>query len=82
MISGIYEGRNIKPLIAKAFKSLAIQIQNEVDGLNINFDYYLIGGGAAYQVFNTLNFKNKILFDQLSQIRGYEKIGVRAWGRN
>ncbi|MHB0943434.1 ParM/StbA family protein [Paenibacillus sp. ALE1] len=82
VISGIYEGRNIKPLIAKAFKSLAIQIQNEVEGLNIDFDYYLIGGGAAHQIYNTLNFKNKILFDQLSQIRGYEKIGVRAWGRN
>lgn len=81
VMSGVYEGVNIKPLIVKAFKSLAIQIQNEVDGLNINFDYYLIGGGAAHLIFDTLNFNNKILFDQLAQIRGYEKVGVRLWGR-
>ncbi|OMD76905.1 ParM/StbA family protein [Paenibacillus odorifer] len=81
VIRGVYEEFNIKPLISKAFRSLAMQIQNEVDGLNINFDYYLIGGGAAHQVFDNLNFKNKILFDQLAQIRGYEKVGVRLWGR-
>lgn len=80
VISGTYEGYDIKPLISKAFKSLATQIQNEVDGLNINFDYYLIGGGAAHQIFNVLDFPNKILFDQIAQIRGYEKVGVRLWG--
>ncbi|MFI2856961.1 hypothetical protein ACH6EH_07445 [Paenibacillus sp. JSM ZJ436] len=79
--SGFYEGYDIKPLISKAFKSLAIQVQNEIDGLNIKFDYYLIGGGAAFQIFDSLDLPNKILFDQISQIRGYEKVGVRLWGR-
>lgn len=81
VISGVYEGYDIRPLIKKAFKSLSIQVQNEIDGLNIKFDYYLIGGGAAFQIFDSLNLPNKILFDQISQIRGYEKVGVRLWGR-
>ena len=81
VISGTYEGYDIRPLIQKAFRSLAIQIQNEMDGLNIKFDYYLIGGGAAFQIFDTLNLPNKILFDQVAQINGYGKIGVRLWGK-
>ncbi|MBT2760006.1 ParM/StbA family protein [Paenibacillus sp. ISL-20] len=81
VISGIYEGYDIRPLIQKAFRSLAIQVQNEIDGLNIKFDYYLIGGGAAFQIFDNLHLPNKILFDQIAQINGYGKIGVRLWGR-
>lgn len=82
VISGTYEGVNIRPLIRKAFRALAIQIQNEIDGLNLSFDHYLIGGGAAFQVFDDICLPNKILFDQLAQIRGNEKVGVRLWGRS
>ncbi|MWV44793.1 hypothetical protein GRF59_14325 [Paenibacillus sp. HJL G12] len=79
VIEGRYEGRDIRLLIQKAFRPLSIQIQNEVESLNINFDYHLIGGGAAHNVFEQINLPNKILFDQLSQIRGYENVGVRLW---
>ncbi|ASA22564.1 ParM/StbA family protein [Paenibacillus donghaensis] len=79
VVSGVYEGMDIKPLINKAFKALAQQIQNEIESLNIRFDHYLIGGGAARFIYNYLNLPNKILFDQLSQIRGYGKIGARIW---
>lgn len=77
--SGIYEGYNIKPLIEKVFSVLAAQIQNEIESLNIKFDYYFIGGGAAHRIFNILQLPNKILFDQLAQIEGYENAGVRQW---
>ncbi|MCR8641372.1 ParM/StbA family protein [Paenibacillus sp. N1-5-1-14] len=79
VISGTYEGFDITPLIKKAFRNLAIQIQNEIESLNINFDCYVIGGGAAHFVYEYLNLPNKILLDQLAQIRGYRKIGVRVW---
>ncbi|QWU14194.1 hypothetical protein SAMN04487895_101484 [Paenibacillus sophorae] len=79
VVSGVYEGYNIKPFIEKAFKSLANQIQNEIDGLNINFDLYLVAGGAAHQIIHHLNLPNKILLDQLSQVRGYRKMGERLW---
>ncbi|OZB98167.1 ParM/StbA family protein [Paenibacillus sp. XY044] len=79
VIEGKYEGYDIRPLIQKAFKPLSKQIQNEVESLNINFDYHLIGGGAAHNVFEQINLPNKILFDQLAQIRGYENVGVRLW---
>lgn len=78
--SGFYEGYNIKPLISKAFLSLALQVLNEVEGLNIQFDYYFIGGGAAFQIFDALTMKNKILFGQMAQTEGYENAGVRQWG--
>lgn len=77
--SGVYEGFKIQPLIEKAFRVLAIQIQNEIESLNIKFDYYFIGGGAAHRIFNILQLQNKILFDQLAQIEGYENAGVRQW---
>lgn len=79
VISGEYEGYDITPLIQKAFKNLAIQIQNEIEGLNIHFDCYLIGGGAGHFIYDYLDIPNKLLLDQLSQIRGYGKIGVRQW---
>ncbi|GFN32397.1 ParM/StbA family protein [Paenibacillus xylaniclasticus] len=79
VISGIYEGVDITPLIQRAFKGLAMQIQNEIDSLNLHFDYYLIGGGAAHAIYEHLDLPNKLLADQLSQIRGYEKLGVRTW---
>lgn len=79
VLSGMYDGVNIRLLINKAFKALAQQIQNEIESLNINFDYYLIGGGAAKFIYEYLDLPNKILFDQLSQLRGYGKIGARIW---
>lgn len=79
VIEGRYQGIDIRPLIKKAFKPLARQIQNEVEGLNINFDYYLIAGGAAHHIFEEMMLPNKILFDQLSQVRGYGKVGARLW---
>ncbi|MGM1044716.1 MAG: hypothetical protein ACQEXX_01080 [Bacillota bacterium] len=82
VISGKYEGVDIRPLVKKAFRALAMQIQNEIDGLNLSFDYYLIGGGAAFQVFDDIRLPSKILFDQLAQVRGNEKVGVRLWGRS
>lgn len=82
VISGTYEGKNIQPLVVKAFKALAIQIQNEIEGLNINFDMYMIGGGAAHYIFESLRLENKSLYGQLDQIEGNEKVGVRLWGRN
>ncbi|WP_145413490.1 ParM/StbA family protein [Paenibacillus xylanexedens] len=77
--TGIYEGFNIKPLIKKSFRAIANQIQNEVEGLNIKFDYYFIGGGAAHRIFDMLDLPNKMLFNQLAQIDGYQKTGVRSW---
>jgi len=79
VISGVYEGKNISDLINKSFRALAQQIQNEIESLNITFNYYLVGGGAAHLIYEYLDLPNKILFDQLSQLRGYGKIGVRLW---
>ncbi|WP_211747902.1 ParM/StbA family protein [Paenibacillus sp. Marseille-Q4541] len=79
VISGKYEGYDIRPIINSAFEALAIQIMNDINSLNMRFDYYLIGGGAAGFIFRYLDLPNKILFDQLSQINGYKKIGARKW---
>ena len=79
VIAGIYEGYNIEPVIQRAFRSLARQIQNEIESMNIRFDLYLIAGGAAHHIFKYLELDNKILLDQLSQTRGYRKIGARLW---
>lgn len=79
IITGIYEGYDIKPIINNAFHALAMQIMNDINSLNTRFDYYLIGGGAAEYIFEYLDLPNKILFNQLSQINGYKKIGVRKW---
>lgn len=79
IITGRYEGYDIRPIIDKAFYALAMQIMNDINSLNTRFDYYLIGGGAAEFIFRYLDLPNKILFNQLSQINGYKKIGVRKW---
>ncbi|WP_405169471.1 hypothetical protein [Paenibacillus sp. FSL H3-0286] len=79
VISGSYEGKSIKKLVNKAFRALAQQIQNEIESLNITFDYYLIGGGAAHFIYEYLDLPNKILFNQLSQLNGYGKLGARLW---
>lgn len=79
VMSGVYEGRNIGHLINRAFRALAQQIQNEIESLNITFDYYLIGGGAAHLIYEYLDLPNKILFDQLTQLNGYGKISARLW---
>lgn len=79
VISGKYEGYNIRPIIINAFQALAMQIMNDINSLNIRFDYYLIGSGAAKYIFEYLDLPNKIMFNQLSQINGYDKIGVRKW---
>ncbi|GAA4878895.1 hypothetical protein GCM10023310_68730 [Paenibacillus vulneris] len=79
VLSGEYEGTDITPLINRAFRSLSLQIQNEIESLNIKFDYFLIGGGAANKIESNISHPNKFILDQLSQIRGYEKIGVRQW---
>jgi hypothetical protein len=79
VISGYYQGHNIKPLIQKAFRSLAKQIKNEIESLNTNFDIYLIAGGAARYIFEYLDLPNKVLMDQLAQVRGYGKIGKKSW---
>lgn len=79
IISTTFEGNNIKPLIDQAFRSLARQIQNEIESMNIKFDLYLIAGGAAQFIFDYLELENKILLDQMSQSRGYRKIGARIW---
>ncbi|WP_339304224.1 ParM/StbA family protein [Paenibacillus sp. FSL L8-0435] len=82
VLSGTYEGHDIRHLVSKAFKALAIQIQNEIEGLNINFDMYMIGGGAARYIFEYLRLNNKSLYGQLDQVEGNEKVGVRLWGSN
>lgn len=79
VLSGKYEGYVISPIINGAFQALAMQIMNDINSLNIRFDYYLIGGGAAEFVYEYLDMPNKVLFNQLSQINGYNKIGVRKW---
>ncbi|MNH66506.1 hypothetical protein D3C73_185370 [compost metagenome] len=80
VLSGQYQGYNIKPLVDKAFKTLATQIQTEIDSLNTKYDLYLIAGGAAKFIFPHLNIPNKIELGQLAQINGYEKVGKRQWG--
>ncbi|WP_339193758.1 ParM/StbA family protein [Paenibacillus sp. FSL P4-0176] len=79
VISGQYQGHNIVPLIQRAFKSLASQIKNEIESLNTEFDIYLIAGGAARYIYEYLNLPNKVLMDQLAQVRGYGKIGKKSW---
>ncbi|WP_336763481.1 ParM/StbA family protein [Paenibacillus sp. USHLN196] len=82
VLSGTYEGHDIRHLVSKAFKALAMQIQNEIEGLNINFEMYMIGGGAARYIFEYLRLNNKSLYGQLDQVEGNEKVGVRLWGSN
>jgi plasmid segregation protein ParM len=76
-----YEGYDITPLIRKAFRVLAIQIQNEIESLNIGFHRVLLTGGAAPLIFEFLQLNNMITLPspQLANIRGYEKIGRRLW---
>ncbi|MGR6760244.1 ParM/StbA family protein [Paenibacillus sp. T2-29] len=79
VISGKYNGYDIRLLIKRAFKSLALQIKNEIESLNMNFDIFLIAGGAAHLIFEFLDLPNKVLMDQLAQERGYGKIGNKTW---
>lgn len=80
LLDQTYEGYDIRPLIAKAFKALADQIQLEVEGLNMNFYRYLITGGNAGIIAEYLDLPNKEVFDQLGNLNGYAKIGARLWG--
>ncbi|WP_332629178.1 ParM/StbA family protein [Halalkalibacter flavus] len=81
VISNEYEGYNVEPLVAKAFRALATQIQNEVESLNMNFNRCLITGGAAPLIAHYLQIGDSYVLPdpQLANVRGYEKIGRRSW---
>lgn len=79
--TGEYNAYDIRPLIEKAFKALAQQIQLEIEGLNMNYHTALITGGVANLVADFLDVPNKIILNdpQLANVRGYEKMGRRLW---
>jgi plasmid segregation protein ParM len=81
VLAGKYEGYDIRPLIQKAFKALATQIQNEIDSLNMRFSLCLLTGGASHLIADWLDLPNKIVQEdpQLGNVSGYEKIGHRVW---
>lgn len=81
VITGEYEGRNIKPLIVQAFRALANQIQSEVESLNMSFHKFIIAGGASNLVADHFTLPGiEVLHDpQLANVRGYLKIGAKAW---
>lgn len=82
VLSKEYEGVNVSPLIENAFKSLAIQIQNEIESLNMDFNTCVLTGGASsfIEQYLSLNNLHVVKKPQLANVRGYEKIGVRIWG--
>ncbi|MNX82804.1 hypothetical protein D3C86_1145460 [compost metagenome] len=80
VLSGQYQGYDIRSLINKCFHTLAIQIQTEIDSLNNNYDLYIIAGGAAKFIFPHIKVPNKIELGQFAQMNGYEKVGKRQWG--
>lgn len=81
VMAGEYEGYNIKPLIQKAFRALASQIQNEIDSLNMTFSQVIVTGGAASLAADFLELPNMIVTKdpQLGNVSGYEKLGRRIW---
>lgn len=81
VIAGNYEGYDIRPLVQKAFRTLAGQLQLEIDGLNMTFTRSLLAGGAMPQVAEYLDVPNKYLLPspQLANLRGYGKIAARTW---
>jgi hypothetical protein len=79
--AGEYDDVNIKPLTAKAFEALAAQIDLEVKQLNTGFSRYIVTGGWAPVVAESLTIpKDKTtVMDQLGNVQGYFKIGKRTW---
>ncbi|MBU9724111.1 MULTISPECIES: ParM/StbA family protein [Bacillaceae] len=82
VLSGEYQDYNVTPLILKAFKTLATQIQNEIESFNMNFHLSIVTGGAAHLVSDYLTLRNKTVLEdpQMAILRGYRKIGRRTWG--
>ncbi|PEJ57373.1 hypothetical protein CN692_13245 [Bacillus sp. AFS002410] len=79
VLSGVYEGKDIGPLIRKAFDILSTQINEEIESLNMNFQKIILTGGAAnflnVLLPNTITLPNP----QFGNVRGYGKIGRRVW---
>ncbi|MBU9714407.1 ParM/StbA family protein [Evansella tamaricis] len=82
VLSGEFQDYDVKPLILKAFRSLATQIQNEIESFNMNFHLSLITGGAAHLISDLIEVHNKVILDdpQMAIVRGYRKLGIRSWG--
>jgi hypothetical protein len=80
---GSYEGFNILPIRSQAFKALARQIKTEVDSLNSSFDRYIVTGGWAGEIAPMLGLSTEksTTYDGTGNVKGYQKIGVRLWGK-
>lgn len=75
----IYGKYNISDIINTALKAVSSQILMEIESMNMNFDQILVVGGQAENLAHHLQITEAIVGDQLSNLRGYEKIGVRQW---
>lgn len=84
VLSGEYDGINLKPLRDYAFDSWAQVINLEIESFNRNFSGYIVGGGWAKEVASRLKTpKDKtFVYDQWANLNGYIKIGKRTWPAN
>lgn len=82
VITGKYEGYDIRPLVEKAFRAVITQMQLEIEGLNMHFHKALLVGGQSEAQHRYLELPPEIKEkgNQLSNMNGYGKVGVRSWG--
>lgn len=81
VVSGEYQGLDVSALVERAFEKAVVQIQLEIEGLNTRFHKHILVGGQAERLDKYLDLPDKVIGHQLSNLYGYEKIGMRSWGR-
>jgi plasmid segregation protein ParM len=81
--AGEYEGFNINPLIEKAFQVLGEKISLEIANLNTHYYRYIVTGGWAQRIVKYIDIPQDqtIVYDHTGNVKGYRKIGIRAWSR-
>jgi hypothetical protein len=81
VLAGEYAGYDIKPLVDRAFRSLAQQILLEIESQSAYYATYLLTGGSASFVAKYIDLPNVVVLDnpQFGNVRGYGKIGARLW---
>lgn len=83
VLSKQFENYDITTIINRSFEALSAQINLEIKGLNTNFNKYIVTGGCSNLIAKHLDLPQDrvIIYDQMGNTRGYEKIGVRLWGK-